>query len=985
MKISFLKTSLLVFVLCGTALPSARATDKDKADPEPKPVTVGKGSYAEFPPPSTNFENRNGKNTDTDRVRTVLEAKLYIDDRQKDKPIPTNRWWTDLILSRYSGNLWSYPLMLKANENGLSIFYPTDWNRDGSSMEPGQSIDIRGEVRASSHNRERIVIADFEGDQYGEGWETEDTAFGDGPAHGPLEGQTPLGGFVGNGFANSFHGGDKAVGTLTSPPFKIERHFIQFLIAGGNLPDKTYVELIDATTTEQLRISTGLNSEQLTLKTWNVDDLKDHMVRIRLVDDATGGWGHIMADQFVQTDTETAQAAVAADQFQPTCAEALRWGDWTVTMRMPQDETHYLDATFGRGMPYVWVEMAGICPHILTPANADWLDKDGKELTFPAETDRWMIRADGRVWAVFAPKSVTLSKGGFGVTIGDVEHPVPYLIVAGLPHINDMELFGKYAFAVPRDSSYDWTYDPQKGEVQTTWTLKTEALQGSERNTLQGWIPHHYRATRNNLSFAGPEFATPRGKLKCAVGTSFQIAWPFNGMAPMLPAPRDNTSASTQHGFSKERMDSYLKSYVQDRVERQLRPDEKHYGGDTYWGGKDLLQYGLYAQMAHELGDKDAAGKLQNALKDALTDWFTYTPGESKHFFARYDRWKALVGFDPSYGSESFTDNHFHYGYFTLSTALLGMLDPEFLKDYGPMARLVAKQYANWDRNDKNFPYLRTFDPWGGHSYAGGYSSAIGNNQESSSEAMQSWGGLFLLGAALDDREMIAAGAMGWAVERSAVEEYWNNYYGWKKDENGSNFPPSYSHTIGGIVGDQGLAFGTFFSGEPMHIYGIQWLPLSPALYYLGRDREFARHQFDQMMEEQAKKKPGFTFSDLKADWGDVTLGYMQFSDPDWAAAKMDELWDANDEIAHSKNIAGLTYYMIHADSQLGPVDWSMHTDVPASLVYHKAGATNVTVVAYQGCSQTVTCHVYAGNRVVGEFPLPSQQLTTQEVALPQK
>ncbi|RYF59106.1 MAG: hypothetical protein EOO39_33555, partial [Cytophagaceae bacterium] len=59
-----------------------------------------------------------------------------------------------------------------------------------------------------------------------------------------------------------------------------------------------------------------------------------------------------------------------------------------------------------------------------------------------------------------------------------------------------------------------------------------------------------------------------------------------------------------------------------------------------------------------------------------------------------------------------------------------GMLDPDFLSDsqYGGIARKIAKQYANWDRTDPNFPWMRTFDPWVGHSYAGGTSSGNGNN-----------------------------------------------------------------------------------------------------------------------------------------------------------------------------------------------------------------------------------------------------------------
>ena len=56
---------------------------------------------------------------------------------------------------------------------------------------------------------------------------------------------------------------------------------------------------------------------------------------------------------------------------------------------------------------------------------------------------------------------------------------------------------------------------------------------------------------------------------------------------------------------------------------------------------------------------------------------------------------------------------------------------------FGGMLKLIAKDYANWDRTDKRFPLSRTFDPWAGHSFAGGIGDGAGNGQESSSEAMQ--------------------------------------------------------------------------------------------------------------------------------------------------------------------------------------------------------------------------------------------------------
>ena len=80
--------------------------------------------------------------------------------------------------------------------------------------------------------RPDILIADFEGDGWSE-WTAEGTAFGPGPARGPLPGQVEVTGYLGGGHASSFHGGDPALGRLISPPFTVERRYLSFLIGGG--------------------------------------------------------------------------------------------------------------------------------------------------------------------------------------------------------------------------------------------------------------------------------------------------------------------------------------------------------------------------------------------------------------------------------------------------------------------------------------------------------------------------------------------------------------------------------------------------------------------------------------------------------------------------------------------------------------------------------------------------------------------------------
>ena len=59
----------------------------------------------------------------------------------------------------------------------------------------------------------------------------------------------------------------------------------------------------------------------------------------------------------------------------------------------------------------------------------------------------------------------------------------------------------------------------------------------------------------------------------------------------------------------------------------------------------------------------------------------------------------------------------------------------------------------------------------------------------------------------------------------------------------------------------------TWFSGEPIHIYGIQWLPAWTHMNYLFHT-EHSVFQLNQMMERQGKGKGGITWETIDGDWG---------------------------------------------------------------------------------------------------------------------
>ena len=149
---------------------------------------------------------------------------------------------------------------------------------------------------------DEIVIADFEGKDYSP-WKVDGEAFEAAPTRAEALTKWRVTGWEGQGAANSGVGGGKAAGTLTSPAFRIERKYINFLIAGGNNAGELHVDLlVDG---KVVRTATGTNKSSMTRTGFDVIEFHGKPARIQIVDKCLRGKSanySIQVDQIEMSD-----------------------------------------------------------------------------------------------------------------------------------------------------------------------------------------------------------------------------------------------------------------------------------------------------------------------------------------------------------------------------------------------------------------------------------------------------------------------------------------------------------------------------------------------------------------------------------------------------------------------------------------------------------------------------------------------------------
>eukprot|EP00928_Gymnodinium_smaydae_P024376 TRINITY_DN19738_c0_g3_i1.p1 TRINITY_DN19738_c0_g3~~TRINITY_DN19738_c0_g3_i1.p1 ORF type:complete len:967 (-),score=86.42 TRINITY_DN19738_c0_g3_i1:174-3005(-) len=371
-------------------------------------------------------------------------------------------------------------------------------------------------------------------------------------------------------------------------------------------------------------------------------------------------------------------------------------------------------------------------------------------------------------------------------------------------------------------------------------------------------MEHHRRlgscdSTRTHVrSVEGTFQRNINGDLTLAIGNEW-----------VLPYATPPVAWGSIHGVAPDKRAEVSEALRKDMEEWEVPENYQTGAGDPYNAGKLLARLATLGLVAEELGERDivkrigrklgalvrlyASGRgLNHFVYDSTWGGFVscgcmYTIGADKRAYCKnagpggvqggsgIDDCPSLTDPGMDFGNGFFNDHHFQWGYHIYAAAVAAHLNPEWGKRNKELVLLYARDIANPSDIDKYFPVWRHKDWFTGWSWAsgfalgGGHPYRNGRNQESTSEAINGYYGLQLLGEALGDEALRDWGRAALASEIIAAQTYWQM-------QQNDIYPEQFSKskTVVGILWQNLAQYGTWFGGEPYMIQGIQMLPFIP-------------------------------------------------------------------------------------------------------------------------------------------------------------
>ena len=476
------------------------------------------------------------------------------------------------------------------------------------------------------------------------------------------------------------------------------------------------------------------------------------------------------------------------------------------------------DVTLASGSPYMFVR--SLTDNTITlPAITDARDNSRAYLRFAKDGKQYVIvaRNGASITMNGASAAITTKKGGL-VTLYALPDRTPDVLLS---------------YAGNEITSASISYKNESASAVTTINYATK----NNQPTVFAAMAYHDVKGMQQLMSYGSIF----GQMPVYKGMSFTLSVPLVTASNSL----DLQKLSAEHRRS-------LVATLRDDVEAT-----QFTAKDSYFAGKQLARAANLLDIAYQLKQDDIARELQQRLTAAFADRL------NNNYFYYDTTLHGIAASTAAFGSEDFNDHHFHYGYFLYAASILGRYDPQFVANHGEYINLLAADIAN-PTADEHFPTRRNFDPYASHSWAAGLAPfADGNNQESSSEAIQAWNGVALWGDLIKNQELSSSGRWMLAQESATAAKAWRHV------DTSDAALKSYSSPLTSLNFGGKRTYATFFSDEPNTKLAIQLLPLNPAMTTFKKDGDNIPSQVTAA-----------TRNNFNVTLGDYILMYSALYDP---------------------------------------------------------------------------------------------------------
>ncbi len=236
-----MKILCLALFVCMMSWSMCLADDEDSADNAPPPAFNSDDEATELKS-KTNITIKINSDEELETPKPTPKPKSTVKNKAGDSSPPSSVTW-----DFETGNLTGW------KATGTAFKFQPTYGDNPTARHRGQQSNHQGNFWIGTYENR--------------------------PTHRHLAGQTQ---------------GDGPKGTLTSAPFKITCNTISFLVGGGCDLETVRIELlIDGAVVDRV---TGKCTETMEADNFPVSKYIGKSAQIRLVDDSSGGWGHINVD-----------------------------------------------------------------------------------------------------------------------------------------------------------------------------------------------------------------------------------------------------------------------------------------------------------------------------------------------------------------------------------------------------------------------------------------------------------------------------------------------------------------------------------------------------------------------------------------------------------------------------------------------------------------------------------------------------------------